>query len=269
MGHRFVAYIDESGDEGFHFPEHKPESGSSKWFVISAVITPVARDKDVIELARSIRAKLQMQPKALLHFSSLPHEKRVYVINRIATSWLTVTSVIIHKERIEQREIFRAGAFRLYKYAARLLLERISWFCRDTAAANDCECRLIFEHRARLSYDDLRDYLTILQGKAEEDAWLEMLLNDVRIHWAAIVPQNVEAAQKAQYAGLQLADCVASGTRAALEYRHGFTEHRYAKTLKPRVYNRGSNYTSYGLKFFPNSLEPTDDRSHWLRKHFK
>src|SRR6266436_265424 len=163
MAHRFVAYIDESGDEGFHFPEHKPESSSSKWFVISAVITPATRDKYVIELARSIRAKLQMQPKALLHFSSLPHEKRVYVINRIATSWLTVTSVIIHKERIEQREIFRAGAFRLYKYAARLLLERISWFCRDTAAANDCECRLIFEHRARLSYDDLRDYLTILQ----------------------------------------------------------------------------------------------------------
>jgi hypothetical protein len=219
----------------------------------------------VIGLARSIRAALQMQPKAVLHFSKLQHEKRVHVINRIATSWLTVTTVIIHKERIEKPEIFQAGAFRLYKYAARLLLERISWYCRDSATASDCECRLIFEHRARLSYDDLRDYLTILQGQAETDAWLQVLLNDIRIHWPAIVPGRVEAAQKAQYA----ADCVASGTRAALEYRHGFTEHRYAKTLKPRVYKRGSNYTSYGLKFFPEGLEDTDDRSHWLRKHFR
>jgi Protein of unknown function (DUF3800) len=136
MATRFVAYIDESGDEGFHFPEDRPEGGSSKWFVISAVITPIARDKDVIGLARSIRAALQMQPKAVLHFSKLQHEKRVHVINRIATSWLTVTTVIIHKERIEKPEIFQAGAFRLYKYAARLLLERISWYCRDSATAS-------------------------------------------------------------------------------------------------------------------------------------
>jgi hypothetical protein len=33
----FVAYIDESGDEGFNFAEF-PEIKSSEWFVLSAVV---------------------------------------------------------------------------------------------------------------------------------------------------------------------------------------------------------------------------------------
>jgi hypothetical protein len=209
-----------------------------------------------------------MQPKAVMHFADLRHDRRVFVIDAISNSWLTVTSVIVNKRKIEKPEIFQAERFRRYKYTARLLLERISWFCRDTAQANDCECRLIFEHRKNLSYDTLRAYLSTLQEQASEDVWLQMLLHDVRIHWPAIVPQNVTAAQKAQYAGLQFADCVASGTRAALEYRHGFTEHRYGKMLKPRVYKRGAKYSSYGLKFFPVGLDATDPRGHWLRKHF-
>jgi hypothetical protein len=152
----------------------------------------------------------------------------------------------------------------------RLLLERVSWYCRDTAGSqNDCECRLIFEDRKYLSYDSVRSYLELLRTQATEDAWLQVLLNDVRIHWPAIVPAKVEAAQKSQYVGLQLADCAASGIRAALEYRHGMTEHRYAKTLKPRIYKRESNYTSCGLKFFPAQIEQTDARSHWLRKHYR
>jgi hypothetical protein len=270
MAYRFVAYIDESGDEGFVFPEGRPDRGSSRWFVISAVITPFERDKELIMLAKSIRSDLQMQPKASIHFADLRHDRRVYVVIRIANSWLTVASVIIHKTRIEHPEIFQAEAFRLYKYAARLLLERVSWFCRDTAASQeDCQCRLIFEHRKALSYEGLQEYLTILQGQAEDDAWQQLLLNDVRIHWPAIVIKKVEAAQKPQYAGLQFADCVASGTRAALEYRHGFTEHRYGKMLKPRIYERGTNYKSYGLKFFPGGIEATDERGHWLRKHFR
>jgi Protein of unknown function (DUF3800) len=270
MAYQFVAYIDESGDEGFIFPEGLPERSSSKWFVISAIITPIGRDKEIIALARSIRSDLQMQAKAIIHFADLRHDRRVYVVNRIASSWLTVTSVIIHKDRIEHSEIFTAEAFRLYKYAVRLLLERISWFCRDAVTnPTDCQCRLIFEHRKALSYDGLRDYLKILQGKPDDDEWHKLLLGNVTIHWPAIVIEKVEAARKAQYAGLQFADCIASGTRAALERRHGFTEHRYAKMLKPRIYKRGSNYTSYGLKFFPGAIETTDERGHWLRKHFR
>jgi hypothetical protein len=46
-------------------------------------------------------------------------------------------------------------------------------------------------------------------------------------------------------------------------------EHRYGKMLKPRIFKRGTNYKSYGLKFFPGGIEATDERGHWLRKHFR
>lgn len=237
---------------------------------MSAVIVPAARDKEVKFIADEIRTALGMQPREVIHFAHLKHDRRVHIINKIAkTDWLTLASVLINKERIEHPEIFSAEKFRLYKYAARLLLELISWYCRDKAApSQECECKLIFEHRKHMSYDDLRAYLNLLKTQSQEDAWIEMLLHDVRIHWPAIVPENVGAAQKAQYAGLQLADCAASGKRAALEYRHGHTEHRYAKMLKPRIYKRG-NYSSYGLKFFPRTLAATDERGHWLRKHYR
>lgn len=265
MPFRFVAYIDESGDEGFSF-----DTGSSEWFVVSAVITPEHHDKELIDFGRKIRSALGMQPKSIIHFSDMHHDRRVHVIDQIASSWLTVSSLIVNKRQIEKPEIFRAEPFRLYKYAARMLLERVSWFCRDNAdSKNDCECRIIFEHRRRLSYDSVRAYLRTLRGNAGEDAWLQVLLHDIRIHWPAIEPDRVEAAQKAQYVGLQLADCVASGTRSALESKFGFTEHRYAKMLKPRVYKYGSKYGSYGLKFFPKGLEASDPRGHWLRKHFR
>jgi hypothetical protein len=268
MSHRFVAYIDESGDEGFVFPEGRPERGSSRWFILSAVITPVERDREIIAFARSIRTQLGMQPKAVIHFSDLAHDKRVYLIDQIAKSWLTVTSLIIQKEAVQKPTVFQEAPFRLYKYATRLLLERISWFCRDNARQDNCECRIIFEHRKALSYDGLKDYLALLKTQSEEDEWLQTLLHDVRIHWPAINPKKVEAAQKPDYAGLQLADCIAGGVRAALEYRHGHTEHRYGKMLKPRVYKHGAKYTSYGLKFFPSGVGTSDPRGHWIRKHF-
>lgn len=266
MPNRFVAYIDESGDDGFAFPEQDGGNGSSDWFVLSAIVTPVARDKEVIELGQSIKRELRLQ-KSILHFSKMQHPHRVYAIDRISSSWLTTISIVINKRKIEQPEVF-ADAFRLYKYTARLLLERLSWHCRDAAQKNDCECRLIFEHKKHLSSDDLRAYLVTLKGLPNHDPWLNVLLNNVTIHWPAIVPEQVEVAQKSDFVGLQLADCVASGTRAALERRHGFTEHRFAKMLKPRVYKYRNNYASYGLKFFPKGLEANDPRGHWLRKHF-
>src|SRR5205085_3950571 len=108
-----------------------------------------------------------------------------------------------------------------------------------------------------------------LKGLPLMDPYAKMLVNDVRIHWPAIPTALVDAAQKGDFAGLQVADCVASGMRAALEYEpYGNTEHRYAKIMKPTVYRSRGRHMSYGLKFFPSGLEDSDPRSHWLRKYY-
>jgi hypothetical protein len=93
------------------------------------------------------------------------------------------------------------------------------------------------------------------------DAWYDLLLHGIRMHWPVIANENIEAAQKAQYAGLQLADLIAGGLRTALEDSpYGRTEHRFGKTLQPITYQRGGNYLSYGLKFFPQSVDANDPR---------
>ncbi|WP_045364078.1 DUF3800 domain-containing protein [Methyloceanibacter caenitepidi] len=272
MAHSFVVYIDESGDEGFTFKD-PPDKGSSDWFVLSAVIIPTSQDQEVRALAARIRSALKLQEREKLHFKDIPHEKRVRAFAEMADAPIRVSSVIIHKRRILQPEVFTSAPFRLYFYAARLLIERISWYCRDTAQALGLEsplARIIFEHRKRLSYDQLRDYLDTLKGLALEDAWLQILLNDVRIHWPAIQRDKVEAAQKDQYAGLQLADLTAGGLKWALEETlFGFTEHRYAKLLEPITYRRNGNCMSYGLKFFPQQLDPGEPKAHWVETHYR
>src|SRR6185312_6648960 len=152
----FLAYVDESGDDGF-------EEKSSDWLVLSAIITPAARDNEITTFTRSIRTALEMQDKQLIHFSDLKHEKRLFILNEIANSWLKITNVVVNKRRLTNAALFSAAPFRLYKYAARLLTERISWFCRDSVAqGQNSKCKIIFEHRKRLSFGDVKEYFSIL-----------------------------------------------------------------------------------------------------------
>lgn len=269
----FTVYIDESGDEGFRFRDPPEPKGSSDWFVLTALIAPAARDNQVRAIADIIRRRLELAPKATLHFSELNHERRVKAINTLRVCPFHCTSVLIDKRNIAQPDIFQEAPFRLYFYATRLLLERISWFCRDfdnRRFQNGPPARIIFEHRRRLSYDRLKDYIDVLNQMARTDDWLRMLNNAVRIHWPLINRDNIEAAQKHQYAGLQIADLLAGSLRTALEpSRYGETEHRFAKTLEPLVYRRNGNCLSYGLKFFPEPPPTGGNASHWIDKHYR
>jgi len=270
VSHQFIVYIDESGDEGFTFRE--TPKGSSDWFILSAIITSVSDDQEVRTTAHSIRQAIGLPEKATIHFADIPHERRVRTVEEIVASNVTIASVAINKRAIKQPQIFTEEPFRLYYYSARLLLERVSWHCRDFAIRNrfpSPEARIIFEHRKRLSYEKLRTYLTLLKENSKADAFHNMLTNGVNIHWPTINIEKIEAAQKHGFAGLQLADVCASGIRAALEVnRYGNTEHRYAKMLKPRVYAYNGAYSSYGMKCFPCPPEQDAPNGHWLRKHY-
>jgi hypothetical protein len=108
MAPTFVVYIDESGDEGFVFRD-PPDKGSSDWFVLSALIAPQQDDANVRQLAAAIRTNLRLEPKHVLHFSALDHERRVRAICELGGSQFKATSVIVNKRAIRQPEIFRAA----------------------------------------------------------------------------------------------------------------------------------------------------------------
>ncbi len=244
MTSSFRVYIDESGDEGFVFLPN--ERGSSRWFVLSAVIFRKSNDLSAVEIMREVRELLGKEPKKPLHFKHLKHEQRIPYVRAIGNARTKTVSILIHKPSIRDPEKFQSEAYRLYRYATRLLLERVSWFCRDAKrdGEGDGTAELAFSNRSAMSYEDLRNYLQLLKQQSEA--------RDVRIDWSVIDPAKVRAVNHDQLAGLQIADAVASSTFFSVNLtQYGECEPRYVELLSSRIYAHKKTVFGYGLKFWP------------------
>lgn len=240
MTAEFVTYIDESGDEGFTFREDG--SGSSRWLVLSALVMRRQNDSLVIETARQARELLRKPPKFPLHFRDLKHEQRVALARLIGQLPSRTVSVLIHKPSIAEPEHFQRESYSLYRYATRLLLERVSWLCRDHRHDTG-EVELIFSNRSAMSYDDLRGYLEQLQADSER--------HDCRIDWQLIGTSRVKAINHDQMAGLQIADAVATSVFYAVTPNfYGDIEDRYLRLIAPTIYRHERRAEGYGLKFW-------------------
>lgn len=245
MRSSFRVYIDESGDEGFVFRPNG--SGSSRWLVLSAVVTRTATDLETVKLLDGVRATLGRPERSTLHFRELKHEQKIPYVRAIATASLRTVSVLVHKPSLSEPETFQAEKFRLYFYVTRYLLERVSWLCRDHRRANegDGTAEVIFSNRSYMSYDAMRAYLCRLRDNA-----------DTRIDWSAFDPDAIRAVNHEKMMGLQLADAVASSLYFAVNLnRYGETEERYASILGPTMYRHRGTVHGYGLKFWPGSFE--------------
>lgn len=248
MASSYCVYIDESGDEGFVFLPN--ESGSSRWLVLTAVVFRKNNDLDTVKIMQDVRAFLKKDKNKALHFRELKHEQRVPYIRFIANAKIRIVSVLIHKPSIQDPEIFQTEKYKLYRYATRLLLERVSWLCRDNYRDNegDGTAEIIFSNRSAMSYDDLRSYLNFLKDNS--------IAYDVRIDWNVVKPSNVKAINHNQLAGLQIADAVASGFYYAVNHnQYGEVEEKYFKMLSSLVYRHKKTAVGYGLKFWPNDFE--------------
>jgi hypothetical protein len=243
----FRAYVDESGDEGFVF--NADGSGSSRWLVLSALVTRTEADLETVKLIDRVRSTLGRQPRTPLHFRDLKHEQRLPYVREIAAAKIRTISILIHKPSIDEPEKFQSEKYLLYRYASRLLLERVSWLCRDDRkeGAGNGEVEIIFSNRSQMSYDDLRSYLHTLKSKSDP--------LDVTIDWSAINPDTVQAVNHDKLMGLQLADAVASSLFFAVNLnRYGDTEPRYQEILRPTFYRHKGTALGYGLKFWPKDL---------------
>lgn len=257
MSATFVVYIDESGDEGFSFGK-----GSSDWFVLSAAITRKATDLETVKLVDRVRTFLKKPEKKPLHFRDLKHEQRLPFVAEIAKADLRTVSILTYKPLLKEPEKFQER-YRLYYYAARFLFERVSWYCRDHRTphdAGDGSMEIVFSNRSGMSYAEMRAYLNYLKDRTGP--------LDVRIHWPTLNPDQITAYTSGKRMGLQIADAVASGLFYAVQSsQYGFLEDRYAKLLKPVVYNRHGVFQGYGLKFWPKEVDEflsKDSRMHWI-----
>lgn len=251
MAHSFIAYIDESGDDGLpgHFRQPGAGGGPSHWLAIGATVWRLSRDLDMVSCAKSIIEKLPDRKRHKpLHFTELDHAQRIMAVDTMVRKPFRVSSVFAYKPVIPEGIYVEKN--QLYHYMTRYLIERLSWMCRDLrrfAPEGDGRVKIVFSRRGGMNYEDFRGYLRTLQGIDDPD---------IQIHWPVIDIDSVEAFDHSQRYGLQLADLAVGALRSAVEFDiYGNLEPRFAQMLKPHVYDRNGNYLSYGAK-----LVPTQDR---------
>ncbi len=239
-------YIDEAGDEGFKFNKH-PKCGSSRFFVISALIVSEKDDLSLSKLVNELKKMFNYQPKDMLiplHFVRMSHDKRKACVKILKDFQnFTIISVVFDKKSLNNE--FKNTPY-LYNFSSQILLERINSFLK----LNSAKANLIFEHRRNTSYIDLQNYL-----KKIIDTSLFLSLS---------------SKTKEQLKCLQLADIVASATYQAFEPDYyGNLEVSYIYSLKDNFFRYNEKSFGYGLKFYPsNSKVLSSEDYNWINSVF-
>lgn len=245
-------YIDEAGDRG-------TTMGSSRYFVVAALIVDEQKDATARQELQLLKQALGRKSTDTLHFRKLTHPQKVKACQEISTfSVQTFTSVIVCKRTISTP--FPGGGLAyisqpdpMYLWAIRLLLERVSWFIRDTCGGS---CTVTFAHLKRFKAAKLHSYREAL------------LYTPTSIHWPSFAGHRFRLDAPNAIAMLQVADVCASAVFRAVEPdQYGNREPRYLTELRPIVYRRpGSAVTSYGLKVFPPSEADPGGSVSYLRQ---
>jgi hypothetical protein len=232
-------YIDEAGDRGGN-------TRSSRYFVVSALIVDDPSDAIARQELLALKQTLGRRPSETLHFRKLTHSQKVKACQEVANfSVQRFTSVVLCKKTLntpfpDGGLAYIAQPDPMYLWAIRLLLERISWFIRDSGGGTST---VTFAHLKRFPAAKLHNYRRALSHSAKSVHWPSFKDHRFRLN----APNTVEM--------LQVADICASALFKAVEPdQYGNTEPRYLTELRPIIYRdpRGL-VTSYGLKVFPDA----------------
>ena len=249
----FVAYIDESGDEGFKFRDNLEEQKSSDWFILATLISRKKTDLETVKVIDNVRNEFKLHCRKHVHWKDLKHPQKVRYAQIIAGLRTRILALCVHKPSLMEPEKFQER-YRLYFYAVRYLLERISWLARDqhnpSKWGGDGTVELFFSNRQGMSYEEMRDYLRLL--KKQQEAGM-----DIRIDFDKVPIDKITSRAPGKSMGLQLADAVAGAFFNALERdRFGNTEPRYLQIMKPILYRHEHTVRGYGLKIVPREAMP-------------
>ena len=244
----FVAYVDESGDEGFKFRTKADEQASSDWFILAAFITRKKTDIETVRAIDRIRTEFQLHPRKHIHWKNLKHAQKVRYAQVIATLQARLIAVCVHKPSLLEAETFEQR-YRLYFYGVRYLIERVSWLARDrhnpAKWGGDGSVEFVFSNRQGMSYDEMRRYLRLLKRQQEGG-------KDIRIEFDSVPVDRLRTLTPGKSMGLQLADATAGAFFNALETdRFGNTEPRYVETFAPVIYRNEGIVHGYGFKLAP------------------
>ncbi|NLS03279.1 DUF3800 domain-containing protein [Rhizobium sp. P32RR-XVIII] len=251
MPQRFVAYVDEAGDEGFGKLAGKGPTAQSAWFAIGALVVSSEVDGQLPQWRNDIMDQFPKKRSRDLHFRDLKHEQRVQACLMLADK--PVGGCVIASNKITllshpKKEIFKQKQH-LYNYMTRFLLERLTAACRSKAKMESDDAAhltVVFSRRRGTDYHVMREYLEFMRDGRE-------LMKPVRsIDWSVLEPSDVAVENHSNRAGLQIADVFTSAVWNALEPNtYGFCEPRYGQVLTPRLLKQMGQRLNCGLTLIP------------------
>lgn len=223
----YNVYIDESGDEGIN--------KGSKYFILTAIIVNKEKDLEISKFVDLIKQNLEMPIKNQLHWNLLkgmPNKKMIMDI--VGKLDIKIINVIIDTKCIQF-----IPSNNIYNYFSGYLYERICWYMNDiNGVAN-----INISSRGNLSKENLSKYLSDKNHK-------KFNIDVECIKQIKIIPNERKKM-------LQLADCCCSALFQALKYNDE-NHFDYIKKIQHKLYSRGSNVLSYGLKLVPNDSNSTE-----------
>jgi hypothetical protein len=255
MSVAYVAYIDESGDDGLGRVQPIDPNGASEWFVLGAIVVPAHMQREAI-WAQRILTELRLDQRRILHFQPLDRQRQVRACQAIAALPLRCFAVISNKKNMRghtnpraARVSYSAGRTYFYWWMTRLLLERITEYCERRSRHEYHEPRIVrieFAQRGGLRYSHCQGYLYWLRWQSKTNS---LYLKQGDLKWSVLNPlDEIRAHDPATREGLQIADSVAGAFYQAV---NGYVEPAIALAPRMAFDSRGS-ILGYGIKLMPD-----------------
>ncbi|HMU22849.1 MAG TPA: DUF3800 domain-containing protein [Sphingorhabdus sp.] len=252
MTRKYVAYIDEAGDEGLgKLALPKPSPAQSKWLVIGGILAREEHDRSLVAWRDEVMAMFPAKKRRDLHFRNLSHDQKVAAVELLAQKQFGISCACSNKITLcdggKYFDLFRQKGH-LYNFLTRYLLERLTSAVKEAANREGvrAELHVVFSRRGGTDYQSMRDYLILMRDGKEK-------IKPVRsIDWSVFSPDNIKVENHSLWAGLQIADVATSATAAALEPNiYGNYEPRYANTLAQRFLRKRNAVLDTGLILLP------------------
>lgn len=223
-----TVYIDESGDLGY--------GKGTRWFVITAVIVDKDKESLIRKTIKEIKERIKISD---IHFRKISDfNKKFFLVNELNKEDFIYINIIADTNKMDYLKIKSPTI--AYNYMCRILLERVSWFLRDTERIAD----IVLSARGSSKDGELIKYV--------EDKLIPFDNNEI----AKGVFDKIISKSANSWDMLQLADVCATTTFLSHEInKWGFHIPCYFNILQNHLYKHGDRILSYGLKYFTDETE--------------
>lgn len=227
-----TVYIDEAGDLGF-------QRGTT-WFVLSGTIVDKKDEPHIRATIAQIKARLNVNEIHLRKITD--YYRRAFVVRELNKEKFTYISIVADTNKMDYSQI--GSTTTAYNYICRMLLERVSWFLRDT--------------------DRKADITLSARGTARDGELISYIQNKLVPYPENNIAQGVFGKVMAKPSGswdlLQLADVCATTMFLTYEINGwGFRTPCFTKVFNGHIYHHDGKIERYGLKYFTNEMKPRTD----------